>query len=418
MDSKKLYFLVGLTGGIFLSFLGQKMLQRRDNKNKQSQKQNHSQEEEEELLKEQLVRNIQFFGEAQNKIANSHIMVIGVGGVGSHVVSAISRSGVKKITIIDFDRVTLSSLNRHAIATRKDVGKSKVEIFTDFIAQLNKTIKLTTIEAYITPENIDTLFQGGKPDYVIDCVDNIDAKISLITHCVKNQIKIIVCCGAGMKCDPTRIQIRDISESQNDDLARAIRMRLKKFDIRTGFNVVYSTEVNDKQLLPLQEHQKGDPDKYRVMPNYRLRIVPVFGCMPALFAQALSAYVLCDIAGCPPITLCQNDIKMPYFIQQMQLLAQQAKKNNVELQIDIEDLVVIYKAYNGFCLVKDKKTRPLEFIQFDKLQDITPNNIILLSSEEAKKHKEGKMIYSQIILERKLNYEQIIQKNLGKRIFI
>lgn len=140
-------------------------------------------------------------------------MVFGVGGVGSHVVSAISRSGVKRITIIDFDRVTLSSLNRHAIATRKDVGKSKVEIFSDFIAQLNPTIKLTTIESYITPENIASFFGEEKPDYVIDCIDNIDAKIALITHCVKNQIKIIVCCGAGMKCDPTRIQIRDISES-------------------------------------------------------------------------------------------------------------------------------------------------------------------------------------------------------------
>lgn len=132
-------------------------------------------------------------------------MVFGVGGVGSHVVSAISRSGVKRITIIDFDRVTLSSLNRHAIATRKDVGKSKVEIFTDFIAQLNPTIKLKTIESYITPENIGSFFEEDKPDYVIDCIDNIDAKIALITYCVKNQIKIIVCCGAGMKCDPTRI---------------------------------------------------------------------------------------------------------------------------------------------------------------------------------------------------------------------
>ncbi|CAD8157729.1 unnamed protein product [Paramecium pentaurelia] len=418
MDSKKIQFLAGLVGGVCLSLLGQKLIQHRKQKNKEFLKQNYQEEEEQELLKEQLVRNIQFFGESQTKIEKSHIMVFGVGGVGSHVVSAISRSGVKRITIIDFDRVTLSSLNRHAIATRKDVGKSKVEIFTDFIAQLNPTIKLKTIESYITPENIGSFFEEDKPDYVIDCIDNIDAKIALITYCVKNQIKIIVCCGAGMKCDPTRIQIRDISESQNDDLARAIRMRLKKLDIRTGFNVVYSTEVTDRQLLPLQEHQKGDPDKFRVMPNYRLRIVPVFGCMPALFAQALAAYVLCDIAGCAPATLCQNDIKMPYFIQQIQLLAQQAKKNNVDLNIDIEDLVVIYKAYNGQCLVKDKKARPIEFIQFDKSKDITPKNIILLSSEEAKKHKEGKIIYTQTLLDRKLQYDQLIQENLGKRIII
>lgn len=91
---------------------------------------------------------------------------------------------MKRITIIDFDRVTLSSLNRHAIATRKDVGKSKVEILSDFVAQLNPTIKLTTFESYITPENVGNFFIEGKPDYVIDCIDNIDAKIALITYCV------------------------------------------------------------------------------------------------------------------------------------------------------------------------------------------------------------------------------------------
>ncbi|CAD8160095.1 unnamed protein product [Paramecium octaurelia] len=417
MDLKR-SFLSGFIGGASLAFLGLKLHQYMKQQKSHVQKKNYSSEDEEQLLQEQLVRNIQFFGESQTKIENAHIMVFGVGGVGSHVVSAISRSGVKRITIIDFDRVTLSSLNRHAIATRKDVGKSKVEIFSDFIAQLNPTIKLTTVESYITPENVASFFLEGKPDYVIDCIDNIDAKIALITHCVQNQIKIIVCCGAGMKCDPTRLQIRDISESQNDDLARAIRMRLKKIDIRTGFNVVYSTEDTDRQLLPLQEHQKHDPDKYRVMPNYRLRIVPVFGCMPALFAYSLAAYVLCDIAGCAPTTLCQNDIKMPYFIQQIQLLAQQAKKNKVDLNLDIEDLVVIYKAYNGQCLVKNKKARPLEFIQFIKEQDITPNNVILLSTDEAKKHKEGKNIYTQIMLDRKQQYDQLIQENLGKRIVI
>lgn len=131
-------------------------------------------------------------------------MIFGVGGVGSHVTSAIVRAGVKKITIIDFDRVTLSSLNRHAIATRKDVGKSKVEIFETFVKNLNPGIELNTIEAYINPENIKDFFTQT-PDYVVDCIDNIDAKTALVAYCVKNGIKIIVCCGAGMKCDPTRL---------------------------------------------------------------------------------------------------------------------------------------------------------------------------------------------------------------------
>lgn len=108
------------------------------------------------------------------------MIIFGAGGVGSHVISAFARAGVKKLTIVDFDRVTLSSLNRHAFATRKDVGKSKVEIFKDFINDLNPTIQLKIIDDYLKPENIESFFTEIKPDYVIDCIDNIDAKIALI----------------------------------------------------------------------------------------------------------------------------------------------------------------------------------------------------------------------------------------------
>jgi len=110
-----------------------------------------------------------------------------------------------------------------------------------------------------------------------------------------------------MKADPTRIQIRDISASEckftkkclnelDDDLSRALRTKLKKKGVTSGFPVVFSTERTTRELLPLKEFQKEHPDNYRILPNYRVRIVPVFSCMPALMGQSIASYVLCDLA--------------------------------------------------------------------------------------------------------------------------
>lgn len=158
-------------------------------------------------MNEQLVRNYQFFGDSsQKKIEDSSIIIFGIGGVGSHVLSACARSGIRNITIVDFDQVTLSSLNRHAFATRKHVGKSKVKVFQEYLSELVPHLKLVIHECYVTPDNVDQFFKDqSKPDYVIDCIDNIDAKTALIAYCCKNQIKIVSSCGAGMKADPTRL---------------------------------------------------------------------------------------------------------------------------------------------------------------------------------------------------------------------
>jgi tRNA A37 threonylcarbamoyladenosine dehydratase len=122
------------------------------------------------------------------------------------------RSGVKKIRVIDFDRITLSSLNRHAFATREDVGIAKVACCQKFVKKVLPHIQIEFVETFLDAKNMEKLLEGN-PTYVIDCIDNIEAKVDLVAHCVKNKIKIIAACGAGMKADPTQIQIRDISES-------------------------------------------------------------------------------------------------------------------------------------------------------------------------------------------------------------
>jgi len=167
----------------------------------------------EDLMKEQLVRNYQYFGEeGQNKVRKSFVVVIGVGGVGSHVVSALGRSGVGKLRVIDFDQVSLSSLNRHAFALRKDVGKNKVDVLKDYIQQINPHIEVDCRGIPFNAKSKDELLSGN-PDMVIDCIDDIQTKVELIKTCYERKIPILSSGGAGMKADFTRIQLRDISET-------------------------------------------------------------------------------------------------------------------------------------------------------------------------------------------------------------
>lgn len=167
----------------------------------------------EKLMREQLVRNYQYFGEeGQEKIRKAFVVVVGCGGVGSHVVSALVRGGISRIRVIDFDMVTVSSLNRSAFAYRKDVGRPKACILQEYLPQLNPLIELETVQDFFSKKNEAEMLKGS-PDLVIDCIDDIDTKVELIRYCVEQGIAIISSGGAGTKGDPTKVQIRDISET-------------------------------------------------------------------------------------------------------------------------------------------------------------------------------------------------------------
>jgi tRNA threonylcarbamoyladenosine dehydratase len=130
----------------------------------------------------------------------------------SHVINALARSGVGKLRVIDFDTVSLSSINRHAFALRKDVGKTKVQVLDYYLKSINPGIDLDIRQTFLKKENVATLLQGS-PDMVIDCIDDVTTKCDLIQYCVEHKLQVISSGGAGMKADPTRIQLRDISET-------------------------------------------------------------------------------------------------------------------------------------------------------------------------------------------------------------
>eukprot|EP00944_MAST-04C_sp_MAST-4C-sp1_P007705 g7705.t1 len=263
------------------------------------------------LIAEQLSRNRQFFGDkGQDLIENAFVIVVGLGGVGSHAAHMLARAGVKKMRLIDFDNVTLSSLNRHAVATRKDVGIPKVEACKQHFERIipNNICKIEAVNRMFTKQASSELLRGN-PDFVLDCIDDTDTKSDLIIACRKMSCKFVVSLGAGAKADPTRVHISDISDALADPLGVKIRLLLKQKGIkmakyssalgslRDGIPVVYSSEKASRKLLELTPEQKAKgADHFGAVDNFRVRIMPVLGTLPAIFGMTMASYVLTSLA--------------------------------------------------------------------------------------------------------------------------
>lgn len=214
---------------------------------------------------------------------------------------------MSSVRLIDFDQVTLSSLNRHAVATLADVGTPKVLCIKRRLEQITPWTKFDLRNELFGASSADNLLgalDGKTPDFVIDAIDNIDSKVALLEYCHKRGIKVISSMGAGCKSDPTRIFIGDISTSTEDPLSRSTRQRLRKLGVASGIPVVYSTEKpgpGKAQLLPLPEDEflKGSVGELGVLPDFRVRILPVLGTMPAVFGYTVANHVILSIAGYP-----------------------------------------------------------------------------------------------------------------------
>ncbi|KAF4629514.1 hypothetical protein G7Y89_g8630 [Cudoniella acicularis] len=263
---------------------------------------------DEELILEQLARNRVFLTDkGLNKLRSAFIIVVGCGGVGSHCTAALARSGVSRIRLIDFDQVTLSSLNRHAVATLADVGTPKVFCLRKRLQQITPWVYFDLCNELYQPEAANRLlgdWDGRKPDFIVDAIDNIDSKVSLLEYCYKNNLPIISSMGAGCKSDPTRIFIGDISASTDDPLSRSTRRRLRALGIASGIPVVFSTEKpgpGKAQLLPLPEEEfaKGSVGDLGVLPDFRVRILPVLGTMPAVFGYAVANHIILKVTEYP-----------------------------------------------------------------------------------------------------------------------
>lgn len=186
--------------------------------------------------------------EAMDKLKNSRVAVFGIGGVGGYVCEALVRSGIGAFDLIDDDKVCLTNLNRQIIATRKTVGKYKVDVMKERMLEINPDVDVRIHKCFFLPENADE-FPFDEYDYVVDAVDTVTAKIELVMKSQAMNVPIISSMGAGNKLDPTAFQVADIYKTSVCPLAKVMRRELKKRGIKK-LKVVYSQE---KPIRPIED---------------------------------------------------------------------------------------------------------------------------------------------------------------------
>ena len=220
--------------------------------------------------------------EAMEVLANSRVAVFGIGGVGGYVVEALVRSGVGTIDLIDDDKVCLTNLNRQIIATRKTVGKYKVDVMKERILEINPDAVVNTHKCFFLPETKDE-FDFSSYDYVVDAVDTVTAKIALVMACEEAKVPIISSMGAGNKLNPAAFEVADIYKTSVCPLAKVMRRELKKRNIKK-LKVVYSKEI------PLTPGASEEETTKRALPGS-------IAFTPSVAGLILASEIIKDLTG-------------------------------------------------------------------------------------------------------------------------
>lgn len=214
--------------------------------------------------------------EALDKIRKSTIMVFGVGGVGSHCIEALARCGVGKLILIDNDTVSLTNLNRQAVAFHSTIGKYKTLVMKQIIQDISPQTQVETHEMFVLPENLESLFVE-KPDYVIDAIDTVTAKLALVELAQKLEIPMISCMGTGNKLHAELFEIADLSKTSVCPLCKVMRKELKVRGI-SHLKVLYSNEKPVDTSARETEEEKGNR---RSIPGSVSFVPPVAGILIA-----------------------------------------------------------------------------------------------------------------------------------------
>lgn len=179
-------------------------------------------------------------GEGIRRLRESTVLVFGVGGVGSHCIEALARSGVGRLVLVDNDKVSLTNINRQSIALHSTVGRYKTEVMKEKIRDIDPSIRVDTYETFVLPDNVEETFRED-PDYVIDAIDTVTAKLAVIETSLKRGIPVISSMGTGNKLHPEQFEIADISKTSVCPLCRVMRRELRARGIE-HLKVVYSRE--------------------------------------------------------------------------------------------------------------------------------------------------------------------------------
>jgi len=212
-----------------------------------------------------------FKSEGLEKLRNSNVLVVGLGGVGSFSAEFLARAGVGKMTIVDGDVVDITNINRQLPALHSTVGQPKITIVGDRLMDINPELQLTRIQEFLSPERAFEIV-SDEFDFVLDCIDSVTPKLNLIIASKRKKVKIISSMGAGGKMIASKVKVADISNTENCFLAKTIKKRLKEVKIDKGIKVVYSSEIQDDSSL-----KKTDGK------NYKKSFYGTNSYMPGLF---------------------------------------------------------------------------------------------------------------------------------------
>ena len=213
---------------------------------------------------------------------DSHVLIVGTGGVGGYAAEMICRAGIGHITLVDADTINESNINRQIIALHSDINKVKVEVMGARLMDINPALDLRIINKFLSEDNIPQLLDDNRFDFIVDCIDTITPKICLITSAVDRNIKIISSLGAGAKTDISKIAVTDISKTYNCTLGKTVRKRLRlKGYGKCKVPAVFSSELPDMNAVIAVEGERN-----------KKTTAGTISYMPAVFGCYLAEYVI------------------------------------------------------------------------------------------------------------------------------
>ena len=219
--------------------------------------------------------------EKMKRIRASHVLVVGLGGVGAYAAEMLCRAGVGRMTIVDADTVQPTNMNRQLPAMHSTLGMPKAEVLAARYKDINPDIELTVLPVYLKDENIPELLDSAKFDFIVDAIDTISPKCFLIYAAMKRHIKIVSSMGAGAKSDITQIRFADLWDTYHCGLSKAVRKRLQKMGVKRKLPVVFSTEQADPKAVLLTDDERNKKSTCGTV-SY----------MPAVFGCYLAEYVI------------------------------------------------------------------------------------------------------------------------------
>ncbi|OJV14732.1 MAG: tRNA threonylcarbamoyladenosine dehydratase [Dyadobacter sp. 50-39] len=220
------------------------------------------------------------------KLSQSHVLVIGLGGVGSFAAEFICRGGVGTMTIVDGDVVDPTNRNRQLPALATNHGQSKADIMAERLKAINPELTLHVVKSFVTPDAVEQILDAAPYDYIVDAIDSVTPKLTFLTHAYKRNLRIVSSMGAGGKMDPTQLKVVDISKTYNCPFAQQVRKNLKKEGIYKGIKAVFSTEEQIRESLILTDGSNYKKSAYGTMPY-----------LPATFGATCASVVLRDLVG-------------------------------------------------------------------------------------------------------------------------